>query len=216
MKYTFTLLLLSLLFVSCNNDKATEAQNEDTENTTAEATTTDYTIKPGEGIGALLGEMDKNGLIEQLGSDQVKNGDFYIGEGEYAPGLILYPDTPEEVEVLLDEDGFVILYRMAKTGSQWATKEGIKVGSTLQELEAANGKPFKFTGFDWDYGGTVTNWNGGTFDGKDFLVVLEYDYEGQPISQEDSSELLGDQDVMSNAEAAQRYDIKVVKIMQRY
>lgn len=216
MKYTFTLLLLSLLFVGCNNDKATEAQNEDTENTTAEATTTDYTIKPGEGIGALLGEMDKNGLIEQLGSDQVKNGDFYIGEGEYAPGLILYPDTPEEVEVLLDEDGFVILYRMAKTGSQWATKEGIKVGSTLQELEAANGKPFKFTGFDWDYGGTVTNWNGGTFDGKDFLVVLEYDYEGQPISQEDSSELLGDQDVMSNAEAAQRYDIKVVKIMQRY
>jgi len=216
MKYTFTLLLLSLLFVGCNNDKATEAQNEDTENTTAEATTTDYTIKPGEGIGALLGEMDKNDLIEQLWNDQVKNGDFYIGEGEYAPGLILYPDTPEEVEVLLDEDGFVILYRMAKTGSQWATKEGIKVGSTLQELEAANGKPFKFTGFDWDYGGTVTNWNGGTFDGKDFLVVLEYDYEGQPISQEDSSELLGDQDVMSNAEAAQRYDIKVVKIMQRY
>ena len=83
-------------------------------------------------------------------------------------------------------------------------------------MEAANGKPFKFTGFDWDYGGTVTNWNGGTFDGKDFLVILEYDYEGQPISQEDSSELLGDQDVMSNAEAAQRYDIKVVKIMQRY
>lgn len=45
-------------------------------------------------------------------------------------------------------------------------------------MEVVNGKFFKFIGFDWDYGGIVINWNGGIFDGKDFLVVLEYDYEG--------------------------------------
>ena len=100
--------------------------------------------------------------------------------------------------------------------SKWATTGGVKVGTTIQELQAANGQAFKFTGFDWDYGGTVTNWNGGTFDGKDFLVVLGYNYDGPQMSEEDVSVLVGDQDVMSDHPAAEKYEIAVVEIMQRY
>jgi len=41
-----------------------------------------------------------------------------------------------------------IMYRLQKADSKWATADGLKVGSTLQELEKINGKPFKFMGFD--------------------------------------------------------------------
>lgn len=217
MKYAIALLSLSLFFVACTNDAPPATETEDSENQEAVVEAKpDFTIKPGEGIGALGGEMDRTELEQAIGKENVGERDFYLGEGEYAPGLVLYPETGEEVEVLLDDDGFVILYRLSQKASKWATSDGIQVGSTLEELVAANGAHFKFTGFDWDYGGTVTNWNGGNFDGSDFLVVLGYNYEGVPMTEEDSQALLGDQEIMSDLPAAQRYEIAVVEIMQRY
>ncbi len=44
--------------------------------------------------------------------------------------------------------------------AQWVAG-GVRIGSTLAEVEALNGKPFTLAGFDWDYGGTVTDWQGG-------------------------------------------------------
>ncbi|MEZ4985865.1 MAG: hypothetical protein R2795_12665 [Saprospiraceae bacterium] len=99
--------------------------------------------------------------MEMFDKGQVAERPFYVGEGYSAPGLVVYPDSPEEVEILLDEEGGVMLYRLMQEGSQWATAEGLKIGSTLKALEEANGRPFTFLGFDWDYGGTVTDWKGG-------------------------------------------------------
>ncbi|MEL6831935.1 MAG: hypothetical protein AAFP77_03040 [Bacteroidota bacterium] len=217
MKYATALFSICLLFTACTSDTPPSTETEDSEKqTTTEDAQPSFTIKPGEGFGTLGGEMVRADLEEAIGKENVSEGEFYIGEGEFAPGLVLYSDTPEEVEVLLDDDGYVILYRVSKKSGKWATSKGIKVGSTLAELAAANGKPFKFTGFDWDYGGTVTNWNGGQFDGRDFLVVLGYNYEGTQMTEEDTQQLLGDQDIMSDLPAAQRYEIAVVEIMQRY
>ena len=217
MKYAAVLLGLSLLLFACTPGASSATATEDKEKqTTAVGAKPDFTIKPGEGLGALVGEMDLAAVEAAIGKANVGERDFYLGEGEYTPGLVLYPETGEEVEALLDEDGFIILYRISQPGSKWATSSGIKVGSTLEELVAANGGHFKFTGFDWDYGGTVINWNGGNFDGADFLVKLNYNYEGIPMTEEDTSALLGDQEITSDNPAAQRYEIAVVEIMQRY
>lgn len=48
-----------------------------------------------------------------------------------------------------------------KTDVLWQTPQGIRIGSTIEEVEAANGKPFEIAGFGWDYGGFAVNWNGG-------------------------------------------------------
>jgi hypothetical protein len=45
--------------------------------------------------------------------------------------------------------------------SAWATANGIRIGTALAEIEQMNGKPFKLSGFDWDYGGRVTDWQDG-------------------------------------------------------
>ena len=33
----------------------------------------------------------------------------------------------------------------------------------MADVQTANGKAFQASGFDWDYGGLVTDWNGGAF-----------------------------------------------------
>lgn len=38
---------------------------------------------------------------------------------------------------------------------------GLTLASTLADIEKANGKSFQLSGFGWDYGGFVNEWNGG-------------------------------------------------------
>jgi hypothetical protein len=53
----------------------------------------------------------------------------------------------------------VTLRDTAKT-SRWSIA-GVSIGSSLAEVQKANGKPFLVSGFEWDYGGFVTDWKGG-------------------------------------------------------
>ncbi len=212
-------LLLLLAFVCWNcGPTATDADakgKETTENVEATQKNT-FLIHPGIGFGDFTDELAKADMMLLLGKNRVMSRPFYLGEGESAPGLVLYPDSPEEVEVLLDEDGFPIMYRIQEEGSEWATAAGLKVGSSLADLEKINGQPFKLTGFDWDYGGTVTNWNGGTFANKDFMVTLGYDMDATQFAEEDIPQLMGDQEMMSTLPALRRYPFKVITITQRY
>lgn len=48
-----------------------------------------------------------------------------------------------------------------KTDILWQSAQGVRIGSTAEEVEALNGKPFDISGFGWDYGGFAVNWNGG-------------------------------------------------------
>ena len=45
--------------------------------------------------------------------------------------------------------------------SGWHAVRGLHVGTELAEVEKLNGKAFKMTGFDWELGGRVSNWQGG-------------------------------------------------------
>jgi hypothetical protein len=44
--------------------------------------------------------------------------------------------------------------------SRWSVG-GISIGSSVADVQKANGNPFLVSGFEWDYGGFVTNWKGG-------------------------------------------------------
>jgi hypothetical protein len=88
-------------------------------------------------------------------------------EGEELDGWILFPDDPARMAyVYLDDAGHPASARVTDdTGqSRWRREDGIRAGLTLQEVVALNGKPVRFMGFDWDYGGGVIGWNGGTLE----------------------------------------------------
>lgn len=85
---------------------------------------------------------------------------------------ILYPDTPNEVLItwidLQRTNPHNI--RVDKNG-RWESKNGIKVGTTYDELVEINGAPISFYGFGWDYSGAV-DWESGKMEKTKIRVFL--------------------------------------------
>ena len=50
--------------------------------------------------------------------------------------------------------------------SKWQLSNSIKLGTNSKTLQSLNKKPFTFYGFYWDYGGVITEWNGGELSKK--------------------------------------------------
>lgn len=211
-------LLGLLLFVACNppasdtgSADAPDATDTTELSTEAEADGPAYVIKPGEGFGAITAEADRAQLEAAYGPRSMIEQDFYIGEGYSEPGLAVFPGTSEEVEVLLESGGGFVLAQVSHPESSWQTEEGLRIGTTMQELESLNGKPFEFTGLDWDYGGRVTDWKDGNFP-TGFLVTLDW---SMPVQGNHTEGLpLGD-GIFSSADYPD-LPLKVVSIGQNF
>jgi hypothetical protein len=48
-------------------------------------------------------------------------------------------------------------------GSLWRGPHNIAIGDDLAQIETSNGRAFTLWGFGWDYGGWVSDWQGGAF-----------------------------------------------------
>jgi hypothetical protein len=103
-------------------------------------------------------------LMQRYGKDAVVQ-ELPGAEGESYKGLVLLPRAKDRrIEVSFTDDTMkrvtgLAIRDNAKT-SRWYLS-GITIGSSLTEVQKANGKPFVVSGFDWDYGGFVTDWKGG-------------------------------------------------------
>ncbi|WP_036010329.1 hypothetical protein [Bradyrhizobium yuanmingense] len=102
-------------------------------------------------------------LKQRYGKDAAMQ-DLPGAEGETYKGLVLYPKTADRrIEVAFSDDKAMrasgLMLRDAKT-SRWSIG-GVTLGSSLSDVQKANGKPFLVSGFEWDYGGFVTDWKGG-------------------------------------------------------
>ena len=126
MKNITLLLLLVICCWSCGPEAppADAEATETTEAVAAPAQQNTFLIRPGEGFGDFNDELAKADLMRLLGKNRIAPRAFYLGEGESAPGLVLYPDSPEEVEVLLDEDGYPIMYRIFIYRGRYGTTSG--------------------------------------------------------------------------------------------
>lgn len=103
-------------------------------------------------------------LMQRYGRDAVVQ-ELPGAEGETYKGVVLLPrarDRRMEVSFAVDSMKRVtgIAIRGGAKTSRW-TLSGITIGSSLMAVQTANGKPFLVSGFDWDYGGFVADWNGG-------------------------------------------------------
>jgi hypothetical protein len=89
-------------------------------------------------------------------------------EGAEFDGWVLFPGDPMRRAYVYVDEGVTTpsMVSVFDRESLWRRTDGIRMGLALDELARRNGKPVRFMGFDWDYGGGITNWNGGTFDRK--------------------------------------------------
>jgi hypothetical protein len=82
-------------------------------------------------------------------------------EGDDYEALVLWPGDPaRRIELVARDNAGTLASATIAEGSRW-TVDGIGPGTGLAALVAANGGPFRFYGFGWDYGGLVSDWRGG-------------------------------------------------------
>ena len=103
-------------------------------------------------------------LVKAFRSNNVVYREVDGAAGQKIKASVLYPDDPKaRLEFVWSDEKARRrpLLIKAKDQSAWTTTHGVRIGMPLAEVEQVNGKPFKLSGFDWDYGGRVTDWQGG-------------------------------------------------------
>lgn len=103
-----------------------------------------------------------DGLRARYGDTAIRRATLPGPEGEEFAAWLLFPDDPaRRLVVRLDEAQQHPVSLIVRDGASWTRADGIRLGMDTRALDALNGRPFAFSGFGWDYGGTVTDWKGG-------------------------------------------------------
>jgi hypothetical protein len=173
-------------------------------------------VNPRSGNGPLTPEGSEIELRERYGPSAVDSARIELGEGETTPGAVLYPgDSLRRAEIVWKDT--LSRRRPARvilrgTRSKWQVGRGISLGTSLQELERLNGRPFILAGFGWDYAGVVTDWKGGALDST--LAGIKLYLDPGPAQQQSAaySQVLGDRDYSSDLPAMQQLNPKVGQI----
>jgi hypothetical protein len=136
---------------------------------------TDFIIIPKVKVGPITANYNQDSLIATFGLNNVITDEVAEGDGLNSYMITtVYPNTNKALYVRwakgLDLKKIQSV-RFEADSSVWKTEQGLTIGSTLDQIVAANGKDFKFYGFDIDQNGSTNLWEGGKLS-KNLSVVL--------------------------------------------
>ncbi len=145
---------------------------------------------PGKQVGVIKKGMTVADLKKVLGAKAVKTVQVSMGEGDTTKGYKVYAGTDKELEIVpAPDDKKEMIGDVRLIGKAWKFESGLKVGSTLLEVEKINGKPFKVWGFEWDLGGWA-DFTGGSLEG---LVSVRFGTKGDTTDES----IVGDKQISS-------------------
>jgi hypothetical protein len=191
-------LLLVFLSSSCD-DSGTKKPTESIPSDTAKTVYLEDLLK-------IKSEAE---LKAKFGAARVTYDTIWGPEGAFTMGTYLDKGKPDEVEITWDDslrrEGVTYVSIEAGYDSQgraifnnkWSSSTGLRLGLNIDDLEKLNGKPFIFSGLDWDYGGGV-NWNGGKMEKTHIGATLGHNNNESQLTEEEMSVIMGDHDVKSD------------------
>ena len=165
---------------------------------------------PGESLGAITKESTREQLLEVYGAENI-NFEERMFMDEPINSSSLFKGTENAVMIYWSDNTYSQVSSVELMGEkgEWSTKEGIKLGSTLKEVEAVNGKAFKLYGFYGAEGsGMNESWEGGAISSK---VQINFG-GGIPEESEMDKELLYENKVSSDNEILQAINPTVISI----
>jgi hypothetical protein len=212
------LLLLTAFGCSGGRTDAPAVRHEASSPLTVQDTpaASNWQIVPGRSVGVLTRTSSQADLQQHYGKAAVTPTRVELGEGETTPGTVLFPtNSLRRLEIVWHDT--VSRSRPARvvlrgSRSEWTVGPGISLGTSLQDLERLNGRPFTLAGFGWDYAGVITDWKGGALDSvlagaKLYLDPVPAQYESAAYSQ-----VLGDRDYSSSLPPMQQLNPRVGQI----
>jgi hypothetical protein len=169
-RLTASLMLGVLLASACGGEKDATPVASDGGVTTpametvAEPGGADVSLTLGCG-GPFTREATPATLAAVFGRENVIPEEVPGPEGAPLNVTAIYPNDPaRRIEVIFhneEERTDVAAVTVSGAGSLWTGPGGVKIGDGIEAVETANGKPFNVMGFQWDYGGFVSDWQGG-------------------------------------------------------
>jgi hypothetical protein len=132
-------------------------------------------------VGFITPKSTETDLINLYGKSNIKRAKIGLGEGFTIEGTEIFPKQSNMADIQWKtEFSQPERITISQSKTQWKTKEGITIGTTLDEIEKLNGRPFKLTGFEWDYPGRSVSWEGGKISKTiqiDFKITIELPLE---------------------------------------
>lgn len=126
----------------------------------------DLTVEPGKKVGVITRQTTLEQLQKAYGEKNVKDTEVPAAKGETMLAAVIFEGTPHEIHVVWDyEKPRKEVAMVDIIGKGIAVISDLKVGSSIQDVEKANGAPFKLQGFGWDLGG-YANFEGGKLANK--------------------------------------------------
>lgn len=108
-----------------------------------------------QGVAGITREITPDSLEMLFFGETIEQTRENLGEGMFVEGTVVSPGTDRELVVIWNDCGTPLEVRMP--GAHWRTAEGIGMGSTLVEMEAAIGE-FEILGYAWDNEGYALLW----------------------------------------------------------
>jgi hypothetical protein len=209
-------VLATMLVAGCGRERAGPADAAAQDSVRA---VPQWVFEPGVRFGPLDATASESDLVAAYGAAAVRAAEVPLGEGETAPGtevfagdslrrfLVTWVDTlerrgPDRVELAGDT-------------TLWRSGAGVTLGLPLARLEQINGGPFTLLGFGWDYGGTVSSWDGGTlapWEGQAFVSLAP---SAAAYGDSAYQSVLGDRPFASSTPAMQALAPRVRRIVVR-
>jgi hypothetical protein len=162
-KNILLLLIITTVIYSCgNNDKKTTPVTEKPD------VKIDSTLITDSSWGLITKNTDFVRLLAIYGESNVK--DKRVCGPECMDSIdvtIIYPETNKQITINWKTGDYhkTIAYIEAWfPESSYHTSAGIKIGSPLKDLLQINGKKITFSGFGWDYGGSINSYNNGALE----------------------------------------------------
>ena len=180
----------------------------------AEAFWTDTVIVPGHSVGAIRATTTRADLVRLLGAGNVKDARIGVVEDESAAGTIVFPADPKRrLEITWGGSKTVEMVFIRGENAVWHTADGIGIGTSVSRLEKLNGKPFKFSGLGWDYGGNILDWQGGRLAHLRNEMMLTISTIPPGATSADQDAITGERDLFSNLPAVRRIDPRVSQLI---
>jgi len=167
--------------------------------------------------GAFAIDSSEARLIELYGAENVVTGIVPGPEGSEMLATTVFPDNPKKTlqfvwwdEPGLSDPSYIDL------PPKLIAPGGVRIGTTLDELEALNGEPFTFSGFGWDYGGG-TSFQSGRLADLPGGCILSIRLSAQVYPDDvDTMPVTGDVTVSSTDPLLDRMDVRVATLAVGY
>jgi hypothetical protein len=154
--------------------------------------------------GPFAKDTDHKRLVAAFGHANVVRETVYEAEGLEVRASIVFPEDPARRLVVRwsDEKALRRPARIDLEGSGWTGPEGLRIGSPIETVEKANGRPFVLYGFEWDYGGSIESWKGGALGNRPGGCSFSPIFEGDDTAPEEAlSAVAGDSQFASDSSA---------------